>query len=95
MLGVRTEIGNTGLNHAARAFHEAGKVRMPGRVGRCVENAPQTFLDQIPELAATERRLSRGGLWTLAELWFSPPVAVALFVALLPAGKFKAGQSRQ
>src|SRR5437660_7603215 len=60
VLGIRTEVGNAGIDHAPCALRQFRQARMPVGLGRCFENEPQTFLDQILELATAQRRLRFG-----------------------------------
>jgi hypothetical protein len=60
MLGIRGEIGNPGIDHAARALGQLGKPGMTTRFARSFEDEPQSLLDQIPELAPAQRRLCLG-----------------------------------
>jgi hypothetical protein len=60
MLRIGSEIGNSGIDHSACALGQPGKAGMARRFARSVEDEPQPLLDQIPELAAAERRLRLG-----------------------------------
>jgi len=60
MLGIRGEIGNPGIDHAARTLGQLGKAGMTTRFPWSFEDEPESLLDQIPELAPAQRRLCLG-----------------------------------
>src|SRR5215216_2863132 len=60
MLGIRTEIRNSGIDHAAPALHQAGQARAAMVLGRSLKHKPQPLLDQILQLAAAQCGLSLG-----------------------------------
>ena len=60
MLGIRSEIGNPGIDHAACAPGQRRKVRMAARFARAFEDESEPLLDQILELASAQRRLCLG-----------------------------------
>src|SRR5215470_15928546 len=60
MFGIRSEVGNPGIDHTARALHPTGELEMPPRFARRFQDQPQPLFDQIPELAAEQRRFGRG-----------------------------------
>jgi hypothetical protein len=59
MLGTRREVGNAGIDYAACALGQPSKTGATP-LTRSFENKPQSLLDQIPELAAAQRRLRLG-----------------------------------
>src|SRR5207248_665326 len=66
-LGIRSEIGNPGIDHAACAFAQPDKGSDSMRFVRSFEDEPQPLLDQIPKLAAAQRRLRLGS--TVELIW--------------------------
>src|SRR5258708_24776653 len=60
VLGIRSEVGNAGIDHALCALHQVSQAWFPPGLARCFENKPQTLLDQILEFAAAQRRLRFG-----------------------------------
>src|SRR5215467_13178317 len=60
MLGIRSKVGNAGIDHALRALHQLRQARVPAGLAWTIENEPQSLLDQILKLAAAQRRLRLG-----------------------------------
>jgi len=60
MLGIRSEIGTPGIDHAPRALGQLGEAGTITRFARSFEDEPQSLLDEIPELAPAQRRLCLG-----------------------------------
>src|SRR5438067_9238077 len=60
VLGIGSEVWNSGVDRPPRAPHQPCKAVTPTRFGRSFEHEPQPLLDQIPKLAAAQRRLRLG-----------------------------------
>jgi hypothetical protein len=58
VLRFRCEVGDTGVHGSASALHQTGEALAPTRAAWRFEYEPQPFLDQVLELAATERSAS-------------------------------------
>jgi len=59
MFGIAPQVGDTGIDGSACAFHQFRKTMM-ARLARSFEDEPQTFFDQVLELATTQRCLRLG-----------------------------------
>jgi hypothetical protein len=59
-LGIRSEIGNSGIDHAACTLGQPGKAKMARCFARSVKDKPQSLRDQVAKLAAAQRRLGLG-----------------------------------
>jgi hypothetical protein len=59
MFGIGRQVGNPGIHDSACAFHQFRQAAMT-RFARSFEDKPQTFLDQVLELATTQRCLRLG-----------------------------------
>jgi hypothetical protein len=60
MLGIGCEVRDTGVHRSACALHQPGETVTPKRSAWSLEYQPQSFLDQILDFAATQRRLRFG-----------------------------------
>jgi len=58
MLGVRRQIGNSGIDHPPRVLHQVCKVGAPARLAGRFQDQPQPLLDEILDFAAAQRCLS-------------------------------------
>ena len=54
MFGIGRQVGDAGIYGSACAFHQFREA-MLARFARSFEDKPQTFLDQVLELATTQR----------------------------------------
>src|ERR1700726_1345097 len=68
MLGIRSEIGHSGIDDPACALHQPGQAWTPGGRVRSLEPEPQPLLDEILELAAAQRRFRFGP--TVKIVWY-------------------------
>jgi hypothetical protein len=60
MLGVRSEVGDSGIDNPACTLHQPVQARISAGSARSFENEPRPLLDQILELATAQRRLRFG-----------------------------------
>jgi hypothetical protein len=60
ILGIRSEVRNSGIYRSTCALHQPGEALTPTRFARSFEHEPQSLLDQVPEFAAPQRRLRLG-----------------------------------
>src|SRR5580700_6805045 len=60
MLGIGSEVGDSGVDDPACALHQPTEARLPAGLARSFEHEPQPLLDQVLELAAAQRRLGFG-----------------------------------
>src|SRR5580765_2182271 len=60
VLRARSQVRDTRSDHAARGLHEVRQAGATAPAARSLEHEPQSFLDQILDLAATQRRLCLG-----------------------------------
>jgi hypothetical protein len=54
--GMRCEIGNSGIDHAATALHEFTQTTLATKRARRSEHQSQSFLDEIFKLLPAQRR---------------------------------------
>ena len=59
MLGIRSEVGNAGIDRPARTPHQRRKAVAARCLAWRFKHQPQSLLDQVLELAAAERELRR------------------------------------
>ena len=69
MFGIARQVGDAGIDGSACAFHQFRKTMM-ARLARSFEDEAQTFLDQVLELATTQRCLRLGRSSEISTVFF-------------------------